>query len=88
MIEWEIDELVGVVCGKSEDETDQAINDGHLDIMIEEKYGVSLDQYYEIVKDLMPFTPIVKTALTEDKYHAFVGGNPPRMIVRLKVESD
>ena len=81
-IEWEIEELACMVCGKSEEETEQAINDGTTDEILFERYGVDFETYTKIVKDLLVFTPIVKTVLTETDYHAFVAEN--RMIVRLE----
>jgi len=79
-IEWEIEELACLACGKSEEETEQAINDGTTDEILFERYGVDFETYTKIVKDLIRFTPIVQTALTETNYHAFVADN--RIVVR------
>ena len=85
-IEWEIDELACKVCGKTEDEAEQIINDAEVDNMLYEKYEISAEQYYEIVKDLLPYTPIVQTALTSAKYHAFIDEKESRMLARLEVK--
>ncbi|MDP2901936.1 MAG: hypothetical protein Q8N96_02340 [Methylovulum sp.] len=79
-IEWEIEELACAACCKSEEEAGQAINDGTTDEILYERYGVDFETYTKIVKDLLPFTPIVQSALAQKNYHAFVADN--RMIVR------
>lgn len=63
MIEWEIDELICKVCGKSDEETNRIIDNGEIDDLIYEKYGIEAQTYYDIVKDLLPFTLPVKMAL-------------------------
>jgi len=71
-IEWEIEELACVVCGKTEEETEQIVNDSVADDMLNEKYGVDLETYCAIVKDLLRYTPTVKSAFLGKDYHAFV----------------
>jgi hypothetical protein len=42
-LEWEIEELACLACGKSEEETDNIINSACVDDMLYEKYEVSFD---------------------------------------------
>jgi hypothetical protein len=81
----EIEELAGHVLGKSEEEIEEGINDGTLTDELEQKYGVDFHLYSEIVKDLLPFTPVVKAGLTGDHYHAFVVLDQPRGMARMIV---
>lgn len=74
-IDWGIEELACAACGKSEDETDEIINNSEVDDILHEKYGVDFEMYCAIVKDLLPMTPTVKAALSGTEYHAFVRGN-------------
>lgn len=71
-IEWDIEELAYMAMGKTEKETEAAINDGDIDESIFEKYDTSFDIYCEIVKDLLPFTPKIKAGISGNIYHAFV----------------
>jgi len=74
-LEWEIEELACLACGKSEEETDNIINSACVDDMLYEKYEVSFDQYFAIVKDLIKFTSITETALLKTKCQGFINGN-------------
>jgi len=88
-IDWEIEELAGYAMGKSEDEVEAMVNDSTVDDALAEKYGVDLDAYLQIVKDLLPFVPVTKTAIGEDNYHAFVvveSDGIGRMIARQMVK--
>lgn len=73
-IEWDIEELAYMAMGKTEKETEVAINDDDIDIDDEtlKKYDISFDQYCEIVKDLLPFTPKIKSGISGNIFHAFV----------------
>ncbi len=83
-IEWEIEELAYRAMGKTEEQTDEAINNGDIADAVFEKYETSFEIYCEIVKDLLPFTPKVKSALSNESFNAFVDPNEPRCIVRSK----
>ena len=87
MLRWESDELACKICGKTEDEINDIINNDKVDDMLMERYDDQIDSnlFYRIVEDLLPLTPIVETALTGDKYHAFIDHKEETIIVRLKV---
>lgn len=81
---WEIEELACLACGKSEEETDEIINDGAVDDLLLGKYDIDFEQYYDIVKDLIPFTTPVRTAITDTVCKGFVDGG--RFIVKVECE--
>lgn len=89
-IEWEVEELACIVCGKNGDEADEALNNDDAERLIYEKYGIDLNVYVEIIKDLLPFTPMVQSESKKEIYHAFVveDNGLNRMVVRLRVEND
>lgn len=82
-LEWDIEELAGYVLGESEERIDELINDGEIHELLAKKYGVDFDTYYEIVKDLLPFTPKVQAGISGGKYHAFLHPTKPVMIVKI-----
>ena len=71
-IEWDIEELAYRAMGKTEEEAEKAINDGDIDEAIFKKYEISFEQYSQVVKDLLPFTPQIQGGITGDLFHAFV----------------
>lgn len=81
-IEWGIEELAGLAMGKTEDETEQMINDSTVDDELYERYEIDFETYVAIVKDLLPHTPVVEAALSGTKFNAFVTKENNRMIVR------
>lgn len=82
---YEIEELACLVCGKSEEETNEIISNYDVDNMIYNKYDIDIDTYINIVQDLLPFTSPVETALTKEKYHAFINLKEGTIIVRRKI---
>ena len=85
MIEWDIEELAYRAMGKTEEETENEINNGDIDIAIYDKYEIEFDAYCKIVKDLLPFTQIVNSALSGKQFHAFVDNEQKRAIVKIDV---
>ena len=88
MIEWDIEELAYRAMGKSESETEDAVNDGDIEDAIYEKYEVSFSAYCQIVKDLLPFTQIVESPLSGSQFHAFVDNAQSRAIVKMEVKNE
>jgi len=82
-MDWDIEELACYSMGKTEAETEEIINNGTVDDLLFDKYGIDFDTYRAIIKDLLPFTHVVTSALLGTKYHAFVNGDC--CIVRLEV---
>lgn len=74
-VEWGIEELACRACGKDEEETTEAINNSTVENLVYEKYEISLETYKEIVNDLIPFTPVMQTAIGNTVCHGFADGN-------------
>ena len=87
-IEWDIEELAGYICSGTEDGAETIVNDGDIDDHLHEKYEVDFETYSNIVKDLLPLTPLVQAGITKKRYHAFIitSDGHGRMIV--EQESD
>lgn len=71
-IEWDIEELSGYALGKSEAQVEEMINNSTCEDELNEKYGIDFATYCQIVQDLLPFTPVVRSPLTNKDFHAFV----------------
>ena len=69
---WDIEELAYRAMGKTKKETDEAISDGGIEDAVYEKYECSFDTYCTIIRDVINFTPLVESTITNNKYHAFV----------------
>lgn len=82
-IEWDIEELAYRAMGKTNEQAEAAINDGDIDQAIFDKYEISFEQYCEVVKDLLPFTPAVKAGLSGKAFHAFVDAERQCAIVKI-----
>ncbi len=85
-MDWDIRELACKVLvrdGKSEDEIEAIISTDRLDDLLDEEYGIDIETYRHIVRDLLPFTPAVGLVLGGDQYHAFVADGV--MIVKEKI---
>ena len=80
---WDIEELAYRAMGKTEEQTEDAIDNGDIDEAVYEKYDCSFDTYCQIVNDLIKFTPLVESPLTGTKFHAFVDVEQQRAIVKV-----
>lgn len=66
---WDVEELAATILGiENEDYADSDT----LDDSLYEKCGVTFEQFETVVNLLIDYTPIIATALTEVKFHAFV----------------
>ena len=83
-IEWDIEELAYRAMGKTEDEAEKAIDNGDIDEAIFEKYEINFEQYSQIVKDLLPFTPQIQGVISGELCHAFVDVKQQRILVKLE----
>ncbi len=61
------------------EETEYTIDD-----LLIDRYGIDLDYYCKIIKDLLPFTPKVQAGISKEFYHAFLDEKNHRMIVKQK----
>lgn len=86
---WETEELACYVLGKTEAEANEIIDEpGKIDELLMDKYKIDHNTFHQIIKDLLPFTPKVQTALAENLVHAFVRNDAygPCTIVKMDAE--
>lgn len=55
--------------------------------LLYDRYEIDFDQFEKLVKDLLKFTPIVRTAVTNTKVHAFINfkEDPNTILMREEV---
>ena len=69
---YELLELACLMMGK---DYDTIVNEGgerEIEIKLFDKYGIDMDQFELLIKDLIKFTPTWKSLLTESIYQGFV----------------
>ena len=69
-----VQELVCAVLGLDPNE-DENEDWGLLEDLLFKRYEIDMEQFEKIAGDLLKLTPIVETAITGTKYHAFVRGD-------------
>ncbi|WP_051228304.1 hypothetical protein [Oceanospirillum beijerinckii] len=75
---FEFEELIQHLC-----ETDDGQHKRFSpDELILRKYGVTVEQFHMITKDLLALTPLIKTAIDNQHYHAFVDHQDKTSIMR------
>ena len=68
---WDVQELA---CKMLNLDYDTLVNEGRedeIDNAIYEKFEIDMEQFYNIVKELIWFTPVLSGGLTDTKVHAF-----------------
>lgn len=66
---FDIEELLSAMYGITDDQR----NDGFdFDDLLYEKFEIGFEEFSKVIKALLPLTPIVESALTGKKYHAFM----------------
>jgi hypothetical protein len=73
------------------DQYDTIVNEGgerEIEIMLFDKYGIDIDQFELLIKDLIKFTPTWESLLTESIYQGFVVPEGDKGLMRaiIKVE--
>lgn len=81
---WKILELACRASGLTADQAANALNDGVVEQLLTDKYGVAVDDYIAIVQDLMPFIPRVKSTFDGDAFHVFADPETGMPIVMVK----
>lgn len=54
--------------------------------LLYDRYEIDFDQFEKLVKDLLKFTPIVRTAFTNTKVHAFINFKEDPNIILMREE--
>lgn len=84
----EVQELACAILGISYDDLVDEGRESEIEEKLYEKFEISMEQFFNIVEALLPFTPIVQAAVTGNKYHAFVKEKESLMYVKQKVETE
>lgn len=66
---FEVEELLSAMYGITDE---QRNGDFDFDELVFEKFNIGFDEFQGIVAALLPLTPVVESALTGKKYHAFL----------------
>lgn len=82
-LEFNIQELAYRAMGKTEQEKEDALNNGDIDEAIYEKYDTDFETYCGIVRDLLPFTPLIEAGISGKSFHGFVDNAESRFIVKI-----
>lgn len=70
---YDLQMLAGAVLNLTEDQIDEIIDNGEdFDTPLLEKFSVDFEQFIEVTLALLPLTPVIRSAITKDFYHAFV----------------
>ena len=68
-------EVLELACLMMGGDYETIVNEGDerkIEIMLFDKYGIDIDQFELLIKDLIKFTPTWKSLLTESIYQGFV----------------
>ena len=79
---FEAQELACAILGLDYDTYVNEDRESEIDDALYEKFNVDMDQFIDIVRALLPFTPVVKAGLSGTMYHAFVNEKEGIMIVK------
>ena len=79
---YEIQELACAVCGLDYDTLVDEGREDEIENTLYEKLNVDIEQFGDVVKALLPFTPCVKAGLSGTIYHAFVNEKEGIMIIK------
>lgn len=66
---FDIEELLSAMYGITDE---QRNDDFDFDGLCYEKFEIGFEEFMKIISALLPLTPIVESALTGQKYHAFI----------------
>lgn len=85
---YEVLELACLMLGENYDIIVNEGVEGRIENMFYDKYGIDIDQFELLIKDLIKFTPTWKSLLTESIYQGFVVPEGDKGLMRaiIKVE--
>lgn len=66
---FDIEELLSAMYGIT---YEQRNDDFDFDELCYEKFEIGFEEFMKIISALLPLTPVVESALTGKKYHAFI----------------
>lgn len=66
----ESEELAAMILtGNDEEKADELVENGELEEKLMDKFEVDLQIFHNIVEALLPYTPIMQSALTQSRFH-------------------
>ena len=68
----EVQELACLMLGKDYESIVNNYDENNIDEALYEEYGVDINNFYRIIKDLIEFTPSWQSPLTKELYQGFV----------------
>lgn len=83
----EVQELACAILSISYDDLANEGRENEIEEKLYEKFEISMEQFFNIVEALLPYTPIVEAAISGCQYHAFVNDKECLMYVKQKVEA-
>lgn len=66
---FDIEELLSAMYGITDEQRNE---DFDFDELCYEKFEIGFEEFMKIISVLLPLTPVVESALTGKKYHAFI----------------
>ena len=84
MNEFDYEELLCSLFGISEDQRDGV--DFDIEDLCFDKFDISFGDFVHVASQLLPLTPIVESALSETRYHAFIHNGTA--FVKMKAAED
>lgn len=85
---YEVLELACLMMGEDYDTIVNEGNEERIENMLFDKYGIDIEQFELLIKDLIKFTPTWESLLTESIYQGFVVPEGDKGLMRaiIKVE--
>lgn len=85
---YEAQELACAILGLNYDELVDEGRESEIEETLWAKFNIDIDNFVNLLKALLPFTPVVKAGLSGSLYHAFVNEKEGIMIVKQAVKEN
>lgn len=85
---YEAQELACAILGLNYDELVDEGRESEIEETLWAKFNIDIDNFVNLLKALLPFTPVVKAGLSGNLYHAFVNEKEGIMIVKQAVKEN
>ena len=85
---YEAQELACAILGLNYDELVDEGRESEIEETLWAKFNIDIDNFVDLLKALLPFTPVVKAGLSGNLYHAFVNEKEGIMIVKQAVKEN
>ncbi len=88
MRHWELEELLAhILCKGNSEKADELINkEPDFEELVYDKFGISFDQFSEVVESLIPFTIKTMSPLNNKLYQGFIAKDEPIYILKNVIE--